>query len=305
VTTVDVRSRTHEQTRARYPDVEGQVERDGVRTFYEIYGDGGPTLLFLPTWAIIHSRAWKMQIPYFARLGRVVVFDPRGNGRSDRPRTSEAYSEAEYAADALAVLDATRTEQAVIVSLSLGAERALLLAAIHPERVMGAVFIGPALPLGGLDPDRAAVVRFDEELETEEGWAKYNRHYWLHDYAGFLEFFFAQCFCEPHSTKQIEDCVGWGLDTDPETLILTETAPGLGSREATLELCARLRCPVLVLHGDDDRIRPHAHGAELAETTGGRLATLEGAGHLPQARHPVKVNLLVRDFVESLERRTT
>ena len=34
---------------------------------------------------------------------------------------------------------------------------------------------------------------------------------------GFLEFFFAQMFTEPHSTKQIEDCVGWGLETDAET----------------------------------------------------------------------------------------
>ena len=55
-----------------------------------------------------------------------------------------------------------------------------------------------------------AATSFDEELDTDEGWAKYNRHYWLSDYRGFLEFFFAQVFTEPHSTKQIEDCVGWG-----------------------------------------------------------------------------------------------
>jgi hypothetical protein len=45
-----------EQSRARYPDEEGYVERDGVRTFYEVYGDGEPTILLLPTWSIIHSR---------------------------------------------------------------------------------------------------------------------------------------------------------------------------------------------------------------------------------------------------------
>ena len=52
-----------------------------------------------------------------------------------------------------------------------------------------------------------------EELDTDEGWAKYNRHYWLKDYKGFLEFFFSQMFNEPHSTKPIEDAVGWGLET--------------------------------------------------------------------------------------------
>ena len=284
-----------EQSRARYPEETGYVERDGVRVFYEVYGTGEPTLLFLPTWTIIHSRHWKQQLPYFARHARAITFDPRGNGRSDRPPEPEGYAEEELAGDALAVLDATATERAILVSLSLGAERALLLAAEHPNRVAGAVFIGPALPLGPLD-GRAVVERFDEELETDEGWAKYNRHHWLRDYQGFLEFFFSQCFSEPHSTKQIEDCVGWGLDSDPETLILTQTAPGLGSREDVVEICSRVRCPVLVLHGDEDRIRPHAHGAELAELTGGTLVTLEGSGHCPHTRDPVKVNLQIRDF---------
>jgi pimeloyl-ACP methyl ester carboxylesterase len=292
-----------EQTRARYPDEEGYVERDGVRVFFESYGRGDPPVLFLPTWTIVHSRHWKMQIPYFARHARAITFDPRGNGRSDRPREPEAFAEAEFAADAVAVLDAAAAERAVLVSLSLGAQRALLLAAEHPDRVAGAVFIGPALPLS-LSEDRESVARFDEELPTDEGWAKYNRHYWLRDYRGFLEFFFSQALSEPHSTKQIEDCVSWGLDTGAETLVATKGAEGLGSREELVEICSRIRCPVLVLHGDEDRIRPHAHGAELTELTGGRLVTLEGSGHFPHARDPVKVNLLIREFVESLGRRT-
>ena len=71
----------------------GYVERDGVRVFYEVYGEGEPTVLLLPTWSIIHSRHWKMQIPYLARHCRVVTFDGRGNGRSDRPPEPEAYGE--------------------------------------------------------------------------------------------------------------------------------------------------------------------------------------------------------------------
>ena len=106
--------------RARYPDETGYVERDGVRVFWERYGDGDPTVLLLPTWTIIHSRCWKAQIPYLARHCRVVTFDPRGNGRSDRPRKPAAYAEREFAADALAVMDATETERAVLVSLSKG-----------------------------------------------------------------------------------------------------------------------------------------------------------------------------------------
>ena len=102
-----------EQSRARYPDRTGFVERDGVRSFYEVYGEGEPTVLLMPTWSIIHSRHWKLQIPYLARHSRVLTFDGRGNGRSDRPTDPEAYREEEFVADALAVMDATATERAV------------------------------------------------------------------------------------------------------------------------------------------------------------------------------------------------
>jgi pimeloyl-ACP methyl ester carboxylesterase len=104
---------------------------------------------------------------------------------------------------------------------------------------------------------------------------------------------------EPHSTKQIEDAVGYGLESDPETLIATALAPPLDA-ETTRALCARVDCPVLVIHGEDDRIRPIATGEELAELTGGRLLRLPGVGHVPPARKPVLVNIAVRDFVEAL-----
>ena len=104
---------TREQSRARYPDESGHVERDGVRLHWEVYGSGEPTVLLLPTWSIIHSRHWKMQIPYLARHCRVVTFDGRGNGRSDRPESG--YEVAEFTADALAVMEATGTERAVQV----------------------------------------------------------------------------------------------------------------------------------------------------------------------------------------------
>src|SRR5256885_8744953 len=116
-----------EQTRARDPDHAGHIERDGVRLYYELYGTDGPTVFLLPTWSIVHSRHWKMQIPYLARHYRVLTFDGRGNGRSDRPESG--YDECEFAADALAVMEATQTDRAVLVSLSMGAQRALLLAA--------------------------------------------------------------------------------------------------------------------------------------------------------------------------------
>jgi pimeloyl-ACP methyl ester carboxylesterase len=270
-----------------------------VRVFWERYGEGDPTVFLLPTWSVIHSRHWKAQIPYLARHFRVLTFDGRGNGKSDRPTDASAYTEAEFAADSLAVMEATTTEQAVVAGLSCGALWGTLFAADHPERVRGAVFIGPAVPLAPPHPERTVYSSADQ-LDTDEGWAKYNHYYWLEHQRKFLDFFFAKCFTEPHSTKQIEDCVQWGLEIEPEALIASNAALGLCSLESFREICTRISCPVLVLHGDEDAIRPHAQGAALAEVTGGRLVTLVGSGHCPQARDPVKVNLLIREFVESL-----
>jgi pimeloyl-ACP methyl ester carboxylesterase/predicted glycosyltransferase len=285
-----------EQTRARYPDEEGYLDRAGVRVFYEVYGTGEATILLLPSWEIVHSRAWKAQIPYFARHARVITFDRRGNGRSDRPRAVRAYDRRATADDARAVLDHVGAAQAVVVSWC-GAGEDVLLAAEHPERVSGLVLIAPDLLLTADPAEEAGPFPFDEEPETPAGWATWNRHYWLRDWPGFLGFFFAETFSEPHSTKQIEDAIGWGLDTDPQTILRGMDAAWLNDPETALRLCAQVRCPTLVLQGSADAIVGPARGAAVAAAIpGARLVTLEGSGHAPHLRDPVATNLVIRDF---------
>jgi pimeloyl-ACP methyl ester carboxylesterase len=287
---------------ARYPDQEGYVERGGVRTLYEIYGNGTPTVLFLPAWAICHSRMWKAQIPYFARHYRVVTFDPRGNGRSDRPLAPAAYADTEYVQDALAILDATQTERAVMVGVSMGGWLAAILAAHHPDRVLAAVMAGSSSPLGQPLPERM-VYSFEDHLETEDGWAKFNRHYWRKDYRGFLEFFYSKVFPQPHSTKQIEDGVTWGLETTPEVLIATHGSRGFSAHlrehpEEAVAFYRSIRCPVLVVHGDQDKVNSHTRGVAIAEASGTPLVTIVGGGHHNFGRDPVKTNLMLRAFID-------
>jgi pimeloyl-ACP methyl ester carboxylesterase/predicted glycosyltransferase len=238
---------TPEQSRARYPDEEGYVERDGVRVFWERYGEGEPTILLPPTWEIVHSRFWKCQIPYLARHGRVVTFDPRGNGGSDRPDGYDTYVRREFAEDALAVLDAAGVDRAVVVSWCDMGE-SLILAAEHPERVAGLVFIGP--PLSHREPDRGDYP-FDSEPGTDMETIL----------AGFR---------------------GWETKIIPPAEVAA--------------LGARVRCPVLVIHGTEDAQSEVWRGEELARLLDGRLVLLESAGHAPHARDPVKVNELVAEF---------
>ena len=291
--------------RAREPACSGYAVRSGVRLYYEVFGTGPTTVLLLPAWAILPSRMWKMQVPDLARRFRVVTFDPRGNGRSDRPPLPADYADTELVADAIAVLDATGTAAAVGVGLSMGGRVLLQLTARHPDRVAGAVFVAPTVRLREVLPT-CWVQPFDAELRgTEAGWATYNAQYWRRDLAGFAEFFFGEMFVEAHSSKQIEDCVGWALGTDPETLIATERAPYLGEhpapgRPVAATLAAQVRCPCLVVHGDEDRIVDLATGTALAEALGCGVAVFRGGGHGLPARHPVRFNLVLRQFVQSI-----
>ena len=183
-------------------------------------------------------------------------------------------------------MEATGTGRAVIVSLSRGAQRALLLAAEHPDRVAGAVFIAPAVPLAGLAGGQVSIGAWGEELGTDEGWAKCNRYYWLRDYRGFLEFFFSQMFTEPHSTKATEDCVGWGLDTTAETLVATELARHSSTRRQTRELCRRVRCPVLVIQGTDDAITGQGLRDRARRGDGRPARPARGLGPRPARARP-------------------
>jgi pimeloyl-ACP methyl ester carboxylesterase len=288
-----------EQTRARYPDECGYVERDGVRVYYEAYGVGEPTILFLPTWEIVHSRAWKCQIPYFARHGRMLTFDRRGNGRSDLPTDVRAYDRRATADDALAVLDKVGVERVVVVSWCSAGED-LILAVEHPARVAGLVLIAPDLLLTDDPAEEEGPYTFDEEPVTLEGWAKWNRYYWLRDWPGFLEFFFAKTFTELHSTKQIEDAIGWGLQTDAQTILRGMDAEWTNDRDSALWLCGHVSCPVLVIQGSADAVVGSARGAAVAAAIPqAQLITLEGCGHAPHLRDPVITNLVIRDFAAS------
>jgi pimeloyl-ACP methyl ester carboxylesterase len=285
--------------RARYPDVEGTIKRDGVTIQYEVYGSGDPAILLLPSWSLVHARQWKMQIPYLSRHFRVVTFDGRGNGRSDRPADSAKYGVAEFASDALAVMDATGAGAAVLVSVSRGSLWALQLCAEHPDRVLGSVFVSAATAFAPL-PGAQQVMAADLRTERPVGWQKYDPEYWKLDYPDFVEFFMGQIFTEPHSTKPFEDAVGWALDTTGYTLAVTRDNERRHDRLATNEFVTKVSCPVLVIHGTDDAVIPHAEGKALAERSGGTLVTMQGAGHFPHVRDAVQVNLCIKQFVDRI-----
>jgi len=266
--------------RARYPDSDGRIVRDGIEIRYERYGQGWPAILLLPTWSVVPSRHWKMQIPYLARHFTVVCFDGRGSGGSGRPAEASAYSDAEFALDALAVMDAAGIGRAVLVSVSCGSFWALRLCAEHPDRVLGSVFIAPTAPLVPPLAERR-VQRFGDMIDDPVGWQTYNAHYWKTHYPEFITFFMGRIFTEPHSTKQLEDAIGWALEIDGETLAAADRGLECCGATATRRLATQLACPVLVMHGTQDAVRGYAEGEALADCTGGHLVHARGRWPFP------------------------
>ncbi len=286
--------------RAREPDYQGAVVRDGISSAYDLYNpDGAPTVFLLPTWSITHAMHWKAQIPVLARHHRVITMDGRGNGRSDRPGDPEAYTHDAYVADIIAVMDDTGTGHAVVAGVSDGAVIAICLAAAHPDRVLGAVIIAPSVPrLTPPHPERAAS-QFDVVYENPQRWQLFNEQVWETDYPRFIDFFWREAFCETHSTKQIEDCIEWSLQSDGHVLVNTlHASEPIDSKDKAVALVQRVKCPSLVIHGSDDRLTPLHRGQAVAELLGSDLLVIKGGGHLPQARDPIVVNRALIGFTE-------
>jgi pimeloyl-ACP methyl ester carboxylesterase len=284
--------------RALEPRISAFVDREGARSHYEVFGEGETTVFLLMPDTIVNSRAWKAQVPFLARHFQVVTIDPLGNGLSDRPTVPAEFDFVHLLDDAWRAMDAIGVEQAVLAGVCAGCAQAVMMAADRPDRVLGVFAINPGLALTPR-PEYRLQYDFEAVLDTDEGWAKSNRHYWRRDWPGFARFFFGEMFPEPHSTKQLEDTVSWALETTAEVMLLdVDSDPGPRfAGEAVREVCRQVRCPVLVVSGSLDRCQPPERGRILAELTGGEFWLIDGAGHLPNARDPVKINLLLRDFV--------
>ncbi len=220
---------------------EGFVERGGVRSWYAQFGDAGPWLAFAPIYQIANTHVLKGVVPYLAQHFRVVVMDLRGNGRSDRPASPEAYSFEHYFADFVAVLDRLEIDRTAVVGISATTMVALRLAAEQPARVSHLVIAGGFAERTLADPAVAgAVQRTLEQMRN--------------DWPAYLDKFFSVVFTEPHSTKPYEDGVLQGWASDGATVAMG-WAGWLGTDMR--EQARGIRCPVLVIHGDDDRRVPY------------------------------------------------
>ena len=250
--------------RAREPDASGFVERDGVRP--PLRGlrrrgadrDAAAGVVDRPLESVESAdpvpcpplpgrhvrRAWVWSI---RPPGRRCGVHPRAIRRrhSRSPRSN-------------------RDRPAVLIGLSAGARWGVQLAGEYPDRVLG--FVAIARPPHWFPTIQIAPLSHSTTRSSRRGWAKFNSHYWEHDYPGVRRVLHRP---DVHRNALDEADRGrgrWGLEIDrPRSR--TPSGNPVTDPNAFREACARVSCPVLVIHGDEDAVRPHAAGVALAEVT--------------------------------------
>jgi pimeloyl-ACP methyl ester carboxylesterase len=250
---------------------------DGTRIAWYRYGEGELTVLFVPTWNLVDARVVGHQVVALEPHATVLTYDARGTGASKRPE--HGYDFPLHAADARAVLEATGTERAVLVTASRGLNAAVLLIAEGPQRFDRLAALAPYMRL---EPDPAPPD--PERLETMRT-----------DWGGFIVPFMHAVFTGPDSDGVIAEMIAIGLDATPE-VITTQEVELDWQRPA--RLLGQVTCPALVVHGEADAAVPVALAESIvAAMPNARLVVIPGGGHRPDIRSPELVNPLLLDFL--------
>ena len=128
-----------------------------VHIAYQVVGDGPLDLVFVPGWVSHVELMWEEPtrasfLERLASFSRLIVFDKRGTGLSDRVPDTQLPTHEERMDDIRAVMDAAGSERAVLFSGSTSTGLALLFGATYPDRCLGLAIIDPrirgTLPVG-------------------------------------------------------------------------------------------------------------------------------------------------------------
>ena len=259
----------------------GLRARNGdVEIAYEVLGDGPPLLLIQGLG--YGGRGWGPTLDALAEDFRVVAFDHRGFGASDRP--PGPYTTAQLAADSVAVLDAAGIERAHVVGASLGGMAAQELALARPERVDRLVLQGTTP--GGLRaypmPART-VALFGEAASLGPAVA--------------LRRFVENALADDAPAELVDRVVAYRSANLPDPAGWQAQAAA-GVTHDALDRLGGIAAPTLVVHGTGDAVVDYRNGELLAaRIPGARLELVPGAGHLLFWEQPELLARLVREHV--------
>jgi pimeloyl-ACP methyl ester carboxylesterase len=251
---------------------------DGVHIAYQVVGDGPYDLVYQAGWMSNVDVEWELPgasdfLRQLAGRARLILFDRRGSGVSDRPASIDALSLELAVDDTIAILDVVGSERAVLYGFEDGSVVNLLLAASHPERVAGLVMFAPWVSYWKTDDYPWGYT----EAEAEEALVETDHHWGTEAFArwnleGILPI-------ERQTTEMISTWSRyWRLCTSPAGAVAIERMQqGIDVRA----VLSTIRVPTLVMHRAGDHVL-YQGGAWIAgRIPGARFILLPGAEHPP------------------------
>jgi 3-oxoadipate enol-lactonase len=250
---------------ALHPTASGVADSDGVWIAWRAHGVGEPVLMIMGFMG--SSRAWFRLLPHVAASHRAIVFDNRGTGDSDRP--AGLWSIHDLVRDAIAVLDAAGEESAHVIGASMGGMVAQQLALDHPERVRSLTLAATqAARRPGPPPWRMAA---SLALRSVLGPGR--------TFALVAPLLYSDRTRSERRERLREDIRVRMEDATPAATGPAQLAAIL--RHDVRERLPELRMPVLVLHGEEDRLVPADMARELSlRIPGARLVLIPQCGHV-------------------------
>jgi 3-oxoadipate enol-lactonase len=259
---------------------------DDINIYYEIHGEGEPLVLIYGYSG--HSRLWYRQIPVLSKKYRVIAFDNRGAGRSDKPNIP--YTMSTMAKDIAGLLDVIGIDAAHIFGISMGGMIAQHFALDYPQKVisliLGCTFCGGVHSIQS-EPESTAAL-FDFERLSKMTPEEVTRQ--------AMPFLYSREFIEKNPDI-IEERVAKQLEYP---------TPGHGAmRQAgaimghdTYDLLPKIKLPTLVITGDNDRLIPVENSRILASRIPeAEMVILKGAGHEFFIEDAEEVNKTILDFL--------
>jgi 3-oxoadipate enol-lactonase len=260
---------------------------DGTRIHYEVTGKSGATPVLMIQGLGASKNAWNLQRIAMATRFRIISFDNRGAGRSDKP--TEPFTLEQMADDALAVLDAAGIENAHVVGASMGGVISQIVAVKYPHRVRSLTLVCTACRN---HPWRQELLQSWAKTAEEKGMIEVGKEA-------------AQWVMSPRSFRRLVPAFTWMgplAALRPRHSFVSQIDAILNTREDLVDQLSTIAAPTMVIVGNQDILTPRGDSEEIAERIpNAELVVISGAAHGLMMEHSSTFNKILIEFLQRTE----
>jgi 3-oxoadipate enol-lactonase len=260
---------------------------DGTRIHYEVTGKSGATPVLMIQGLGASKNAWNLQRIAMATRFRIISFDNRGAGRSDKP--TEPFTLEQMADDALAVLDAAGIETAHVVGASMGGVISQIVAVKYPHRVRSLTLVCTACRN---HPWRQELLQSWAKTAEEKGMIEVGKEA-------------AQWVMSPRSFRRLVLAFTWMgplAALRPRHSFVSQIDAILNTREDLVDQLSTITAPTMVIVGNQDILTPRGDSEEIAERIpNSELVVISGAAHGLMMEHSSTFNKILIEFLQRTE----